>query len=230
MGGVTLCTDNMDEQTKEGRRAEIEAAAYKMLADRGYGGMSMLAVAKAAGASNETLYRWYGDKPGLVSAMIAGNAAAVLARLDELADAPKPLEQELHSVGDALLRLLVGERSVALNRAAAADATGALGAKLAEGGRDLVMPKLAAMLARHKLDGDAAAGCFLALLLGDWPMRRVIAVMAAPDDAVLTARVTEAVERFIALVRRDFFKIRKETVRQPIDINQISFDFAYGQM
>ena len=61
-------------------------------------------------------------------------------------------------------------------------------------------------------------------------MRRVIAVMAMPDDAVLAARVAEAVERFIALVRRDFFKIRTETARQAIDTNQISFDFAYGQM
>lgn len=214
----------MDEQARDTRRAEIEAVAYRLLAERGYSGMSMLAVAKAAGASNETLYRWYGDKPGLVRAMIASNAAVVLAQLEALADNPQPLTQELPLVGEALLQLLVGERSVALNRAAAADASGDLGARLAEGGRETVMPRLAGLLARHRLQGEAAAEVFLALLLGDWPIRRVTAAMAMPDDAALQARVNGAVERFMVLVRQDCFTIRKQTARQALEKAQFSLD------
>lgn len=224
MGRNRVYGEAMDAQAKDARRAEIEAIAYRLLAERGYGGMSMLAVAKAAGASNETLYRWYGDKPGLVRAMIAGNAAAVLARLEELAETPQPLAQELRTVGEALLDLLVGERSVALNRAAAADASGDLGARLAEGGRETVMPRLAAMLARHRLQGEAAAEAFLALLLGDWPIRRVTAAMAMPDVEAREARIAAAVEQFTALVRQECFTIRKQSARQPIEKAQFSLD------
>lgn len=212
----------MIEDRKEQRRAEIEAVAYRLLAERGYAGMSMLMIAKAVGASNETLYRWYGDKPGLVRAMIASNAAEVMAQLDALAATPQPMAQELQKLGDALLRLLVGERMVALHRAAAGDASGDLGARLAEGGA--VRLRLAALLSRHRLEGEAAADAFLALLLGDWPMRRVTAAMAMPDETALAARISDAVARFTALVRQDCFTIRKGTARQPIEKAQFSFD------
>ena len=214
----------MDVQAKDARRAAIEAVAYKLLAERGYGGMSMLMIAKAVGASNETLYRWYGDKPGLVRAMIAANAAEVLATL-EAAEARKlPLEADLRDVGGRLLALLVGERSVALNRAAAGDAAGDLGRELARGGRETVMPRLAAVIARHGLDGQAAAECFLGLLLGDWPGARVIGVMAEPDAATQSARLEDAVAQMMALVKRDFFRIRKENARQVPEKAQFSFD------
>ena len=53
----------MRDDKKQQRRRQIEAAAYDLLVQYGYDGTSMLAVAKAAKASNETMYRWYGDKP-----------------------------------------------------------------------------------------------------------------------------------------------------------------------
>lgn len=216
----------MQEDRKDKRRAEIEAVAYRLMAERGYAGMSMLMLAKAVGASNETLYRWYGDKPGLVRAMIAANAAEGIATLDAAAERKLPLEAELREVGARLLALLVGERSVALNRAAAGDASGDLGRALAQGAREALMPRLAALLARHGLDGPAAAECFLALLLGDWPVLRVIGVMAEPDESAQAGRLADAVARMVALVRRDFFTVRKEEVRQQIEDKQFSFDFA----
>lgn len=216
----------MQEDRKDKRRAEIEAVAYRLMAERGYAGMSMLMLAKAVGASNETLYRWYGDKPGLVRAMIAANAAEVVATLEVAAQRRLPLEADLREVGGRLLALLVGERSVALNRAAAGDASGDLGRELARGERETVMPKLAALLARHGVEGASAAECFLALLLGDWQMARVIGVSAEPDEAAQAARASDAVARMVALVRRDFFTIRKEEERQAYVNKQFSFDFA----
>ena len=216
----------MQEDRKDKRRAEIEAVAYRLMAERGYAGMSMLMLAKAVGASNETLYRWYGDKPGLVRAMIAANAAEVLAMLEAAAERKLPLDAELREVGGRLLALLVGERAVALPRAAAGDASGDLGRELALGARETLMPRLAVLLARHGLDGQAAAECFLGLLLGDWPLSRVIGVMAEPDERAQSVRLSDAVARMMALVRRDFFTIRKDEVRQPIEDKQFSFDFA----
>jgi hypothetical protein len=119
---------------------------------------------------------------------------------------------------------------VALHRAAAGDASGDLGRELALGARETLMPRLAVLLARHGLDGQAAAECFLGLLLGDWPLSRVIGVMAEPDEVDQAARLADAVARMVTLVRRDFFMIRKEAVRQAIEEKQFSFDFADALM
>ena len=72
-----MCTDTVkahggqvDDEARQRREAAIHAAAYALLAEHGYGGTSMLRVARAARASNETLYRWYGGKDGLFTAMV----------------------------------------------------------------------------------------------------------------------------------------------------------------
>ena len=51
----------MKPDRKEARASQIEQVAFDLLDKRGAAGLSMRAVAKAARASNETLYRWYGD-------------------------------------------------------------------------------------------------------------------------------------------------------------------------
>lgn len=64
------------------RRRRIEAAAYDVLAEVGYRSASILAVARRARASNETLYQWYGNKQGLFLALVEANAANIRALLD----------------------------------------------------------------------------------------------------------------------------------------------------
>ena len=56
----------MKSETRTERQKQIESAAYLVLEKKGFSGASMLAIAKQAKASNETLYRWYKDKNGLV--------------------------------------------------------------------------------------------------------------------------------------------------------------------
>lgn len=106
---------------REFRRQQIEDAAYKMLGEKGYAGTSMQAIARAAKASNETLYNWYGDKKGLMAALIARNTNVVLAALSDAHDGD-PLAQ-LARIGPILLEMVLGPRAIALNRAAAADAS-----------------------------------------------------------------------------------------------------------
>ena len=79
------------------RQDQIEQAAYTVLDAKGYGGASMLAIAKAAKASNETLYNWYGDKTGLFAALVRRNAAEVKALL----------EAQIAAGGDAVETLLI---------------------------------------------------------------------------------------------------------------------------
>ena len=115
----------MTTQRQQDRRAAIEAAAYDVLQDKGYSGASMLAIARAAKSSNQTLYKWYGDKKGLFSALIAANAEEVRALLAEEKD--NDPQKTLERLGPSLYRLLTSDRAIALNRAAAADPSGELG-------------------------------------------------------------------------------------------------------
>ena len=110
----------MRSETSKARRRDIEAVAYQVLARQGYEGTSMLAVAKAARASNETLYRWYGDKNGLFESMVRDNAAQVRKALDDMVTARQPPLAILARLAPVLLEMLLGDRAIALNRAAAA--------------------------------------------------------------------------------------------------------------
>ena len=72
----------MKQENQEKRRRQIEAAAYDVLRQKGYRATSMLAIAKEAGASNETLYKWYGNKQNLFQALVIANAQDVVDHLD----------------------------------------------------------------------------------------------------------------------------------------------------
>ncbi len=167
----------------------------------------MLAVAKAAKASNETLYRWYGDKNGLFAALIDGNAAALKETLQEaLAQSQDPLVT-LKALAPLLLGTLTSERVVALNRAAAADETGALGQAIADGGRDTIAPLIAGVLATAIEHGQITAPSpriatewYIALVIGDAQIRRVIGAVPEPSDAHVRQLAETRVAAFLKLV------------------------------
>ncbi|MEO0773421.1 MAG: TetR/AcrR family transcriptional regulator [Pseudomonadota bacterium] len=189
----------MTPETRTARAQEIEQAAYAILAQKGYAGMSMLAVAKRARCSNETLYNWYGDKLGLVRAMVTRSAEEARALLEGTPEDDRPALQVLTAFGPVLLKLLLGERAVALNRAAAADPTQELGHALATAGRETVVPLLTALILRAMEEGGLpqsdpakAADLYLRLLIGDLQIRRVIGRMSPLSEADITTRAEEA--------------------------------------
>lgn len=197
----------MREETRADRQREIERAAYAVLEARGYGGTSMLAIARKARASNETLYNWYGDKRGLFRALVARNAAEVKALLEAgIAEHHDPL-RTLGLLGPKLLELLTGPRAVALNRAAAADPTNELGAAISQAGRETVAPLIGQVLDAARARGQLAfektadaADLYISLLVGDLQIRRVIGRAPQPSAEVRERRAHLALERFIALL------------------------------
>lgn len=182
----------MDDDTRQRREAAIHAAAYALLARHGYGGTSMLRVARAARASNETLYRWYGDKDGLFTSMVRENAATTRRMLEaDLSGAGDPW-QALTGISPVFLRMILSDRAIFLNRAAAADPSGALGAALSTGGRNEVMPLLSRLMARvcegSGRDAAEATGWFLGLLVGDLQVRRIIHDCPEPSEQEIAER------------------------------------------
>lgn len=204
----------MREENQQKRRAQIEQAAYDLFEQKGYAGTSMLSVAKRAKASNETLYRWYGDKHGLFLSLIERNLTEVREVLQpegQTGNDPQttlaPLKT-LECLGPKLLGVLVNTRAIALNRAAAADASGALGQALAKGGRDTVVPMIQSIFAdliaemgAKTLTKSEAAELYVNLLVGDLQVRRVIGVIPPLSEAEIKARSTRACQMVMKLLR-----------------------------
>ncbi|MGJ8617540.1 MAG: TetR/AcrR family transcriptional regulator [Sulfitobacter sp.] len=198
----------MRTEKRNARMREIEAVAYDLLKRDGYDGTSMLAVARAAKASNETMYRWYGDKNGLFESMVQANAAEVQNTLATLTQGTTPPLEVLGRIAPVLLTMLLGDRAIALNRAAASDPTGALGKAIAQGGRETVLPLLKKVMTDAINAGELSppaegeiAALFMHLLVGDQRVRRIIGILAAPSPCAVEAQVKTAMAQFRALCR-----------------------------
>ena len=194
----------MNEEKRQQRHEHISNAAYALLAEYGYRGTSMLSIAKAANASNQTLYRWYGDKDGLFKQMVRDNAATTRKILTEALDAQDEPKATLEKVAPVFLEMLLGERAILLNRAAAADPSGNLGAALSAGGRNEITPLLVEIVRPMCQFGGhdpmAATRWLLGLLVGDWQVRRVINNCAAPSQEEILERTQGALRAFYRLL------------------------------
>lgn len=197
----------MQIENKLNRQAQIETIAYALLREKGYAGTSMLSIAKRVKASNETLYRWYGDKLGLFRSLIERNAKDTKDLLEaQIAGDEKPLDI-LRALGPMLLSLLVSDRAIGLNQAAAADQTGELGAALSENGRESIGPLITQTLKKARTagaidfaDANETTELYISLLVGDLQIRRAIGRMSEPDETYVVKRAETAFSNFITLV------------------------------
>lgn len=199
------------------RRDEILDAAFSVLAERGYRGASTREIAERARASKETLYSWFGDKRGLFEELIRrqaeGVGEALSASLERDAEDPAVV---LRAFAVELLRLLLGERAVVINRAAISEAAADLtfARILAAGGRSSIVPKLESYLegqrARGRLDfgpfGDASATAeaLIGLTVGDRQVRRLLGTLPMPEPEQIDAHAERAVAGFLKLFARSF--------------------------
>jgi AcrR family transcriptional regulator len=193
---------------RDRRRDQIMDIAVEVVSEHGYRDASMVEIAKRASTSKETLYAWFGDKQGLLEALITRNAQAVQAVLARHLDGDAPPERLLLEFGRALLSLLLGDSAVAINRAAISEANShpALAQTLARAGRQTVLPTFVRLLERYaereglKLDdATEAAENFLGLLLGDTQVRRLLGLMPRPRKAQIEARAAQATRAFLRL-------------------------------
>jgi AcrR family transcriptional regulator len=190
------------------KRERVEEAAYALLKASGYKATSMLAIAERASVSNETLYKWYGNKQGLFRSLVEANARKARELLGHALHVGTDPIDTLNLLGPVLLSLVVGERAIILNRAAAADTsdTKTLGAAIAKLGRQTIAPLLRDLLQSASRSGiivcpDAAsaADIYLRLLIGDLQIRRVIGVCDELSASEIQSRADEATALFMQL-------------------------------
>lgn len=198
----------MRDENKTARKDRIEAAALELLAQKGYLATSMLSVAKRAKASNETLYNWYGNKQGLFRSLVEANAGEVKSLLENDLAQQRPPEATLKALGPLLLGLLISDKAITLNRAAAADPSGELARELTQAGRETVAPLIADVFVKARDAGilgfdDAAdaVGLYLDLLVGDLQIRRVLGAVPAMTQSEIDHRAAGALNNFGILLQ-----------------------------
>lgn len=190
-------------QDREARRAAVIEAAFVELLEEGADGVTMLSIARRAGASKETLYSWFGNRDGLFSAMIVANADATVARVAAALDGDDTPCDTLAAFGAGLLRLLTDPRSLALNRAAMTNPV--LASELLASGRHRVGPIVESYLASASasgalavLDPPGAFETFYGLVIRDTQIR-VLLGEPAPSAAATRRRAVVGTDQFVAL-------------------------------
>lgn len=192
---------------RDARRRQVLAAALDELVENGPGGLTMAGVARRADASKETLYAWFGNRDALIGALIEANADASVERVTQALEAapggPESVRDVLETYARALLALLTGDASVALNRAAMGNP--ALASRLLHSGRHRAGPRverdLARLAAAGRLRVDDPADAYRVLfgLVVQDTQIRVLLGEPPPSEAQMHTRARDAVDAFLRL-------------------------------
>lgn len=190
------------------REREIVDTAEASIIELGASRVTMEQVARRAGASKETLYAWFGDREGLLRAVIersADESAARIAAAFPTAATASEAEARaaLTSYADGFLRLLTSPASIALNRAAMQQPE--LARTLLSAGRHRIGPLVESYLAAldaagvlpvpdppesfELLHGLVVRDTQIRVLLGERP----------PSGALIRRRAETAVQQFFSL-------------------------------
>src|SRR5919199_833142 len=85
-------------------REALLAAGAELFADRGYDGVPVAAIAQKAGVNKAMINYHFGGKRKLYLAIVSATFADIVARVEALADAPRPapdvLRELIAAVGD----------------------------------------------------------------------------------------------------------------------------------
>jgi AcrR family transcriptional regulator len=191
------------------RQKDVLDAALGLMMEAG-DQLTMAGVARRASCSKETLYKWFGDRDGLLTATVQWQASRVRvepfdrARLD-LAG----LTLALKGFAADWLRVVSSPTSIALNRLAVAHAGSdkpGLGAIVLENGRFALARRLKPVLeAGHEKgllafgDVETAFRTFFGLVARDVQMRLLLGDRMKLTEAEIVGDAAEATQQFLAL-------------------------------
>jgi AcrR family transcriptional regulator len=197
-----------DEDFTERQQAVLDAV-LKLLVEGGET-LTMTAVARRASCSKETLYKWFGDRDGLLTATVRWQAAKVRAgsydreRLDAAA-----LRESLERFGANWLRVISSRTSVALNRVAISHAGSGksnLGAIVLANGRFAIGDRLKPVLEAGREagllefeDSETAFRTFFGLVGRDVQIRLLLGDRIALTEAEIRRDAARALEQFFVL-------------------------------
>jgi len=192
------------------RQGAVLERALGLLVEGGERALTTAGVARAANCSKESLYKWFGDRDGLISAMITYQAGKVrTVEVDARALTAESLRKHLVAFAGDLIDVLSGDVSLALNRLAIGQASregAGLGRLLQERGRRQIGKRAAALLEagrKAKLlafdTADEAYGTLYGLVVSDMHLRMLLGEDASVLKKEFSPRAEKAVDAFLTL-------------------------------
>jgi len=192
------------------RQNEVLEQALRLLVEGGDRALTTASIARAANCSKESLYKWFGDRDGLLTAMVRWQASKVrvvpVAR--EKLDAESLFSSLEHFARDWLL-VLSGPTSIALNRLAVshtASGKSALGDIVLANGPVAMAKRLKPILEigqEAKLlafdDINEAFRAFFGLVVRDMQIRLLLGDRLELTDEVVIRDARRATKQFFAL-------------------------------
>lgn len=196
-------------QSAEDRRKSILAAAQKVFLERGYANASIDAVVELAGGSKATVYQQFGNKEGLLGALVA-EGAEELAHLVHDLPLDGALEESLRAFGRGYLGLIMRPDRLALFRLTIGEC-----GRVPEIGDVFYRtgPQMVAKYVTEFLRGIAAAGLietadpertahqFIHSLRGDLYLQNLLNPTRRPTETELNRHIDFVVETFLEGVR-----------------------------
>ncbi|MBX3576913.1 MAG: TetR/AcrR family transcriptional regulator [Rhizobiaceae bacterium] len=191
------------------RQQAVLDAALGLMVEAG-DQLTMTAVAARASCSKETLYKWFGDRDGLLSATVRWQASKVrVAPVDRARMDIAALTATLEQFASDWLTVITSKTSIALNRVAVAHAGSAkrgLGTIVLENGRFALAKRLKPVLEAARDagliafdDAETAFRTFFGLVARDVQIRVLLGEKLKLSTVEITADARRATQQFLAL-------------------------------
>lgn len=188
------------------KRAAVLDAAMVLFPSRGYDGVSMDAIAQAAGVSKLTVYNHFADKEALFAAAVTECCAQLLPHRLFVPDPGLPVAEALFQIARPFVDLMMDERAVSLHRVMISQA--GQDRRLTEvffsAGPRAILLEMESFLQEagqsgylRVADPARASEHFFCLLKGLVHMRVLVGLSPPPDGGERDAHVREVVEVFL---------------------------------
>ena len=204
---TNLKTDEKEEPTA--RQQAVLDTVLALMVEQG-GDLTVSDIARRANCSKETLYKWFGDRDGILAATVRWQASKVRAgnydsqHLDAAA-----LQESLEAFAANWLSVVSSETSIALNRVAvgqAASTKSNLGQIVLANGRFAIGERLKPLLEAGRDagllafdDAEDAFRTFFGLVGRDVQIRLLLGDPLSLSHAAIVAEAKRATSQFFAL-------------------------------
>ncbi len=202
---VALPVSSTEPTARQQAVLDVVLALFAEQGDR----VTMDAVARRASCSKETLYKWFGDREGMLNATVRWQASRVgftpvdLARLDLVS-----LRRCLEEFAANWLSVISSPTSIALNRVAIGQAAGGapLGIIVLENGRFALGKRLKPVLEAGRdagllafEDSETAFRTFFGLFARDVQIRLLLGDRTIQPSLRIKEEAAHATQQFLAL-------------------------------
>ena len=170
----------------------------------------MASVARRASCSKETLYKWFGDRDGLLTATVQRQASKVsMPELGEQELTVESFRSGLVEFATNWLRVITGDISASLNQLAISHASSGksrLGEIVLENGPSEMARRLKPIFLLGRDAGfiqfdnvDTVFRSFFGLVVADWQIRKLLGEKTKPSTKGIEDTAVRAVDQFFAL-------------------------------